>query len=118
MDESRLTVEHSSEKGEDDVLKADTFAIEFFDVHDTIGRERVPRRREETPVIVSTRIPENNLNVFRERVVHVLRHVQIDEVTEVMVHVVATVEFDENRRFADRDVALEGSGLIDFGEMF
>ena len=77
-------------------MKTDTFAFKFADVDQSMRSEGGPGGRKETPVVVATGIPQDNLNVFTETVVHMLRDVKIDEITKVVVHVVTTVEFDQN----------------------
>jgi hypothetical protein len=96
-----LTVEHSRKKRKYYIRKADTFAFEFLDVYQSIGCEGIPRVRKEAPVVVITRVPENDLHIFGKGVIHMLRNVQVDEITKMVVHVVATIEFDEDRWFGD-----------------
>lgn len=102
---------HPRRKSKDDVLEADAFSFKRIQRDDGIFGEGSPSIREQVVVWFLTRVPHHDVHVEVKGSIHVLRHVQIDEVAKMMKHVDPGVEFDEEGRLGDSDVA----SLLRFG---
>lgn len=51
----------------------------------------LPHVTEKAPILMTTRIPQDNVNVLRERVVGMLSHIQVNKIAEMVVHINTSV---------------------------
>jgi hypothetical protein len=75
-------------------------------------REHFPHVAEVAPVIATARVPENNVDVLQERVVQMLRGIQVKKIAKMMIHVHASVQLDQKRRLVYDYIAFVGLDRI------
>lgn len=51
----------------------------------------LPHVAEKAPILMTTRIPQDNVDVLRERIVGMLSHIQVNKIAEMMVHINTSV---------------------------
>lgn len=74
-------------------------------MNDFVIRERFPRDSEIT--IVSPGVPDQDVVVKLESIVNMQGEVQVNKITEMMVHVDRGVQLHQESRLLNRDIALD-----------